>query len=188
MALGAMAWIVALGYASRLQTRYWRDDRVMWEHTLAVDGEDNLVARRGLALWHFDNDHDLERCIMHFDAVFGRRPELLEQSLDWYMMALCESGRRDKADELMVYCVARNDEVIRREQTKALARGEVLGADKCEWLVYARTAWFLSQPGMIKASEEELEPLARLHPDAKQVRYLKRKIESAKYKMGSIAI
>ena len=188
VAAGAMAWIVALGCASRMQTRHWRDDRAMWERTLAVDGEDNLVARRGLALWHFDNGHDLGSCLMHFNAVFGRRPELLEQCLDWYMIALCEAGRKDKADELMSYCVARNDEVIRREQTKAMARGEMLGADKCEWFVYARVAWFLSQPGMIKAAEEELEPLARLHPDAKQVRYLKCKMQNGECRIESAAL
>ena len=97
----ALAAIAVCGALSVRQTAFWRDDVALWERTLAVDGASNLHANLTLASWHWDVDHDLAKCIAHFERAWAHNPKCVEPYGVFYMAALAEAGEAKKADELL---------------------------------------------------------------------------------------
>ena len=172
------ALCVAFGARAAVQTRYWRDDLSMWRRTIEVDGPRNTVAQLGVAVWHFEHDHDIDASIKAFDIVCKYRPQLLETCFDRYMMALCEAGNIVQANALMPNLVALNYKVIIREGEKARARGDVLNVRETERFILARAAWLIAQK-MYRAADGELSRIASNEPNSRPMLYLKGRLAEA---------
>ena len=70
-AVTAVAIIIALSCYSFIQTSYWQNSDALWNHTLAVTG-DNDVAHNNLGNLFLER-HDLDSAIPHFQAALEIR-------------------------------------------------------------------------------------------------------------------
>ncbi len=73
LALGATLALIACGWATRLQVRYWRDGVALFEHALAVT-ENNAVAHATLGLALMDKDR-LAEAVEQYETALRISPD-----------------------------------------------------------------------------------------------------------------
>ena len=93
--------LVALAFATGWQTGFWRDDLTLFSRTLRVDGEGNYTAHIAIALHHFEQTHDLEKAVCHFERARDANETALNEAIGIHVMALAELGRDDEALEAL---------------------------------------------------------------------------------------
>ena len=158
--------MIAFSLLSYHQTSFWHDDKSLFEHLLAVDGENNYAAHFDLAYHHWEITHDLSASIEHFNRGRKLAPVYAMENgrAALQLMALCEIGDVDNAVELLHALTV-------HEQTKYQGRALTDG------LIAARGIYFLTI-GNIAQAKDDLAFLEQ-RPNTKRslhTRYLKSKI------------
>ncbi len=97
LGVGALVVLVILSACTRLQLRHWRNNKALFEHALAVTG-DNFVMSNNYANVLKENGQ-LEKAIQHFQEALRLRPSSPEV-LNNLANAL---GQLDKNDEAVQY-------------------------------------------------------------------------------------
>ena len=183
-AVAAVTALMAFGALTWRQTGFWRSDRVMWEHTMAVDGDNSAVAHASLALYHFEFTHDLDTCILHYRRAFELKPMFVEGTRHLYQFALCEKGLLDEAREELAeaqrWSMRQNDIV----DGKIKGMNLVMERSKMPPYALSRIAYFIVAPGMLKAAEDELAAMPKPVQENVNVQYLQARLAEVKGEQG----
>ena len=161
-----VAGVAVLAALAFRQVGFWRDDRTLFEHLLAVDGERNYTAWFNLAFHHWEITHDLPRSIECFRRGREVTPSyaLTDGRGVVQLMALVEAGDVDGAVALL--------------HDITVFEHEFYGSNRhTDGLIAARGMYFLLI-GNIAQARDDLERLEK-DPKAKNglhVRYLRAKI------------
>lgn len=83
------------------QIGIWKDDSTVWQQTIKVDGDKNVVAHGGLGLVAFEIDHDLETCCRELSLVKELNEGAYWNFVQVHVFALCESGRLNEAEAVL---------------------------------------------------------------------------------------
>lgn len=92
---------IAFSCLSWRQTKFWEDDLTLWSHTLEVDGADNYIANLNLGAWHWEFDHNVEKCVAHFSKAWAHDPAAVSHDAFYYVAALSECGKMREADKIV---------------------------------------------------------------------------------------
>lgn len=100
-----LASLVAVLLAARTihQVGYWKDDKTLFEHTLAVDGDGNMVAHKVLLLDAWEYDHDFDRVFQHGYAALNASPWQSDMIMVMSYLGLeaaYETGRKEEAEDI----------------------------------------------------------------------------------------
>ena len=155
IAAAGLVAVVGLAGMSVRQTGFWRDDRTLFAHTLAIDGDGNAPAHGVLANWYFEFPHDLEKCVEHFEKAMASNLRFTEASMEIYVFALCELGREKEVPALLKKFDAwiLKDSESNPKFGKDSLRTKLMRAA----YFYARVAYLVTQPDLRKAAKEEMD-------------------------------
>lgn len=84
---------------TRRQVAYWEDERILFTHTLEVDGPRNHLARAILAGYYYEFDHDMERVYEHLSAIAGDKWEDYGHYGAMFMESALATGHVKEAEE-----------------------------------------------------------------------------------------
>jgi len=152
--------VLTLGLMTWRQNAFWRNDGILYEHTLTVDGDDNDFAHAVLATWYWNEGHDVKKILTHFEKMAAVQP-VRNQNVDYLrVMALAEDGQIEKAGKVLRDMQDRyQDEKVALEKRGAFSTATT----QPQYLKQARAAYFMVQPGMSRAAAAELDEM----PDEK---------------------
>jgi protein O-mannosyl-transferase len=115
-ATAAICWLLALGFLTHRQVRYWHDTQSFWLRTVALT-EDNYVAHRGLAGFYHRQGKTAE-ALQEIRAVLAIRPE---DTYSHLFLGDYEHSRKNYAAAIENY------EDILREPGYRYVHGQVYG-------------------------------------------------------------
>jgi len=92
MTLAALTWH---------QTGFWRSDLATFSRALQIDGDRNGIAHKCLAMYYFEETHELEKAKYHFEKAFAADASSLIEVMQFYVLTLVELGREEEAWTLL---------------------------------------------------------------------------------------
>ena len=97
---------VLLARQTLTQTSYWRDGATLFEHTLSVDGNGNLLAHKALLVHYWEFPHDMQKVYEHVLPALTAA----EWQQDWISVlgymgveAAFETGRPEEARDICAW-------------------------------------------------------------------------------------
>lgn len=96
LACGVTLVVALLGAQTVRQTRYWRNEAVLYTHTLEVDGGRNTFALSSLYNYYFEVKHDLDMAIACYEKERAVKGEGFSDMGSLYLMSLYEKGELEK--------------------------------------------------------------------------------------------
>ncbi len=151
------------------QETFWRDDQTIWEHTIAIDGEDSAVAHGALGMYYFEFSHDIEKSLHHFRRAFELDSRFLEGNCHVYMLALCEKGLEAEGKKLLDWASRvsqkRNDRL--RKMFGEFAFQRMSGPYS-----FSRLAYFIMEPKLWPVLDEELTMAIEKNPSSPTLMYI----------------
>lgn len=169
----AAALVLGYGVCAMCQTRYWRNDLVMWQRTVDVDGEINDVAQNSLGLDAFEMRHDVKDALRRFRKGWETNHWRMLRYIFPYILALAEEDG-DNAEEARAaykYFTDYTDYISDKENSQS-------GAFKVQRknytaYRYTRLAYLLADPSLHKVAEEELDAYLKRSEDDQHMLYMK---------------
>jgi hypothetical protein len=89
--------LAVLSWVSFRQIAIWKDERTLYEQTLKVDGEGNHLAVQALGIYHYEQDHDLEKAVSYFRRGAALNFEFAANIYAMYVIVLVERGEMEEA-------------------------------------------------------------------------------------------
>jgi hypothetical protein len=89
--------LTGLSWTTSRQVAIWGDERTLYEQTLKVDGEKNHLAVQGLGVYHYEQDHDLDKVLSYFRRAIELNFEFASNVYVLYVIALVERGEMAEA-------------------------------------------------------------------------------------------
>jgi Flp pilus assembly protein TadD len=165
LAPASAAVIGALAITAFAQTKYWQNGVILFEHALAVTG-DNRHAREGLGMEHL-RVHDYARAAEQFRAALTEAPrdDALHTGLGTALMELGDIARARHEFETAVSVNGQNATALRHLGDLAMADGRIDEAKK----FYSRSAAAKSDPStlaVLAAARGEIDRAVSLYREA----------------------
>lgn len=147
--------LVALAVRTNDQCGYWRDDKALWERTVAVDGERNASAVCGLVSYYFDREHFSVEVRKWVHLALENAPvSTMSGIADVIVRVLMAEGKTQEADEFL----SRLREYVAEEGTRiARLQGDESKHPRMQQGVVARMINALYTPGLKGIADAELE-------------------------------
>ena len=159
-------------FLSRRQTTFWQSDRALFEHTLEVDGQSNLLAQKVLVMHYYEKDHDFSKIFKHGYALLtgpywqskaaaNLGPIILE--------AAYETGHEKEAEDIYAWQKHWGMENLRELRRK---NPHVSTLDTLRYSDIVRDAF---DPRCIKCAEKAFQEIEKEFPESfmmKNIRYL----------------
>jgi tetratricopeptide (TPR) repeat protein len=164
------------GFMADRQSRYWRNEQVLFEHTLEVDGRQNHMILGTLGLHYYEFDGDLPKAREYMDAAFAKTISRELASFHFiYIEVLAESGMIDRAwEEAQRVLTMREGEALKQRPEQY--DGRVM-TDGMRALIYAIIS--LAE-GDLAAVDSHLETVDRLYPGVPHAAYLRGRLALAR--------
>lgn len=152
--------VLSLAALTWRQTGFWKDDGVLFTHTLEVDGDQNGFAHGVVANWCFEFPHDLERCVDEFKRATETDIRHILSSYEIYIFALCELGRNDDILPAIRKYESAMDMTFGPERATQIRQGGLClaGDEAMAQTVYlsSRIAWWLTDEKSLASAERLL--------------------------------
>ncbi len=181
--IASFCGVIVLGCVSWHQIQYWRNEDILFKHTLAVDGERNPMAHGALALYYYEHEYGSSKALEHFNKAyqyFGNKPFdfMIQQYIEVLSMAKQTARARD---EIRAY--------MERERVQLSGTLEQMDqpihTTGLSYLLYACVNMY---EGDYALAGELLERGAKFQPDLIEINYLRGRLaalqgrqEEAKY-------
>lgn len=168
---------IALCIMTARQTAYWKDDLSLFEHTLKVDGDRNLIAHQIMIVHEYEFSHDFGKIFSHAHSMMSGSPWqmfMTAQTGPILLEAAYETGHREEAEKIYDWQLAWGKERVNilKAQYPFIEQTETMAV--CDAIRLAYT------PGMLQMAKKRLSELQHDFPDnflVKNLNYIIARIE-----------
>lgn len=155
-----------------VQTGFWRDDRTLFERTVAIDGEDNVLAQEELVMYYYEMEHDFAQMFRH--GVPMMRGPVWQQKSSAHLGPLLieaayETGHPKEAEDFYFWQLK-----MGREKLKDIQRTNPLIGD-LDVMRFSDVVRLAYKEGQLEEARSQLRQLEKEFPESfimRNVRYL----------------